>query len=127
MQKLFSLRPLPDDAKPQDDPLSADAETMTLSASSTPASVVTDFILESLSFKSMKNREEEVAEAHRNTFDWIFKYSFGDASGSELGDQFTKWLQTGELGNIYWSKPVPTLATEYLIQTDFEASHWKAG
>lgn len=102
LQKLFSLRPLPDDAKPQDDPLSADAETMTLSASSTPASVVTDFILESLSFKSMKNREEEVAEAHRNTFDWIFKYSFGDASGSELGDQFTKWLQTGELGNIYW-------------------------
>ncbi|KAH8664466.1 hypothetical protein BX600DRAFT_300735 [Xylariales sp. PMI_506] len=70
-----------------------------------PASsgLLKDFILESLSFKSMKNREEEVTEAHGDTFNWIF--------GSELSTtddpaapahSFVDWLETDQLGPIYW-------------------------
>lgn len=66
------------------------------------AGPLVDFILESLSFKSMKNREEEVADAHANTFDWVFKYDSGDGGRNSLGDQFTSWLQNDKLGSIYW-------------------------
>ena len=33
-----------------------------------PASLLYDFILESLAYKSMHDREEEVVQAHRKTF-----------------------------------------------------------
>lgn len=36
------------------------------------ANPLQDFILENLSFASMGDRGEEVAEAHRKTFQWIF-------------------------------------------------------
>jgi hypothetical protein len=36
------------------------------------ANLLQDFILENLSFASMRGREEEVAEAHRKTFEWTF-------------------------------------------------------
>lgn len=67
-----------------------------------PAGLLRDFILENLSFKSMTDREDEVAEAHSNTFDWILKA--GDPTKGSQGAAFTKWLQTDEMGNIYWSK-----------------------
>ncbi|ETS76211.1 hypothetical protein PFICI_11598 [Pestalotiopsis fici W106-1] len=99
VQKLSSLRPIHEVALQIKDPA---MNTEISQALSTPASILSDFILETLSFKSMKNREEEVAEAHRNTFDWIFKYSFGDVSEGGFGDQFSRWLQSSELGNTYW-------------------------
>ena len=64
-------------------------------------------MLESLSFKSMRDREEEVTEAHKNTFDWIFnpdKYDSTDDARRRLGDQFVGWLRDDDLGSIYWSK-----------------------
>lgn len=42
------------------------------SSAATGSGILIDFILESLSFRSMKNREKETAAAHGNTFDWIF-------------------------------------------------------
>jgi hypothetical protein len=65
-----------------------------------------DFILESLSFKSMRDREEEVADAHGRTFDWILNpsVSHGSKAQNELGDHFTKWLGGDDLGSIYWGE-----------------------
>lgn len=60
-----------------------------------------DFILEGLSFQSMESREQDVAKAHGNSFDWIF-----DNAGSQnsvSGPRFTEWLSTDDLGSIYWS------------------------
>ena len=61
-----------------------------------------DFILESLSFQSMESREQDVAKAHGNSFDWIFN-SAGDRP-SVSGPRFTDWLSTDDLGSIYWSE-----------------------
>lgn len=64
--------------------------------------LLADFILESLSFRTMRNREEEVAEAHENTFDWVFKYTPGHDEHGGLGDQFSTWLRSDTMGSIYW-------------------------
>lgn len=60
-----------------------------------------DFILESLSFQSMESREQDVAKAHGNSFDWIFNNA---GSRDSVNDpRFTEWLSTDNLGSIYWS------------------------
>lgn len=58
----------------------------------------------------MKNREEEVADAHSNTFDWLFRSS-SDNKQNNLRDQFTTWLQTDKLGSIYWGELAPSPKT----------------
>ncbi|KAL2287693.1 hypothetical protein FJTKL_05059 [Diaporthe vaccinii] len=59
-----------------------------------------DFILESLSFQSMESREQDVAKAHGNSFDWIFDIT--GSRGSANDPRFTEWLSTDNLGSIYW-------------------------
>ena len=61
--------------------------------------ILRDFILESLSFKSMNYREQDIEQAHGSSFDWIFRDQPGDSHPS-----FSKWLSTASLGNIYWSR-----------------------
>lgn len=60
-----------------------------------------DFILEGLSFQSMESREQDVAKAHGNSFDWIFDNA--GSRNSVSGPGFTEWLSTDDLGSIYWS------------------------
>ncbi|KKY16983.1 putative small s protein [Phaeomoniella chlamydospora] len=68
-----------------------------------PVSLLQDFVLESLSYKSMKDREEEVAKAHGSTFYWIFDQNDQTkAPARGLGQQFTEWLESPDLGSIYW-------------------------
>lgn len=56
-------------------------------------------ILETLRFAKMSTRYEEVTEAHRSTFEWLFR---GDIDGTQTQrwDSFTKWLRSGD--SIYW-------------------------
>lgn len=61
-----------------------------------------DFILESLSFQSMESREQDVAKAHGNSFDWIFDITGSRDSAND--PRFTEWLSTDNLGSIYWSE-----------------------
>ncbi len=61
------------------------------------ANLLQDFILENLSFNSMRDREEEVAEAHRKTFEWIY----ADEGSKKVGSNFLQWLNDDNEG-IYW-------------------------
>ena len=60
-----------------------------------------EFILESLSFQSMESREQDVAKAHGNSFDWVFSAGSRDSVNDPM---FTEWLSTDNLGSIYWSE-----------------------
>jgi hypothetical protein len=48
-------------------------------------------ILKSLTFESMKQREEEIKEAHKRTLEWIFK---------KPETRFMDWLKVDN--GIYW-------------------------
>ena len=54
-------------------------------------------LLDSLWFAEILSREETIAEAHSETFEWIF-----DKSGEAVRpwDNFSAWLENG--GGIYW-------------------------
>ncbi|KAF9070666.1 hypothetical protein BDP27DRAFT_1323229 [Rhodocollybia butyracea] len=58
--------------------------------------IIQDFILDGLAFTSMKDREEQVAEAHHDTFGWIFQ----DVNGP--GGSFRRWLNSDDQGGLYW-------------------------
>ena len=58
-----------------------------------------DFILESLSFSSMKDREEGVDIAHDSTFEWIFHSNRMTSPGV---DSLSKWLQKDGADGIFW-------------------------
>ncbi|KAK8012236.1 hypothetical protein PG991_009611 [Apiospora marii] len=88
----------------------------TVPSSQTPSrgfnpGVLQDFILESLSFKAMAFREQDIEEAHGTSFDWIFKDQADDSHPS-----FSKWLSTTELGNIYWITGKPGSGKSTLIR-----------
>ncbi|KAI4157981.1 MAG: hypothetical protein LQ342_007841 [Letrouitia transgressa] len=64
--------------------------------SSDHVAIIEDFILESLIFSAMKDREEQVIEAHTNTFDWLFSESKHDGSAAH----FSTWLRGKD--SIFW-------------------------
>ncbi|OAA38221.1 proteinrelated to small s protein [Beauveria brongniartii RCEF 3172] len=84
--------------------------------------ILNDFILEGLAYKSMHDREEEVAEAHATTFDWVFsdKPSVRDGGDRASKHSLKNWLSTAESGPIYWitGKPGSGKSTfmRYLFQ-----------
>ncbi|PVH83512.1 hypothetical protein DL98DRAFT_486297 [Cadophora sp. DSE1049] len=54
-------------------------------------------ILDLLSFPSMYDREDEVAEAYRTTFEWIFRKHW---NADQPWDNFMGWLRRGS--GVYW-------------------------
>ncbi|KAI1377629.1 hypothetical protein F4677DRAFT_42993 [Hypoxylon crocopeplum] len=54
-------------------------------------------LLDSLRFSSISQRYEEVAEAHRSTYEWIFRA--GQNHGANWSN-FPEWLQSGS--GLYW-------------------------
>ncbi|KAF4972491.1 hypothetical protein FSARC_963 [Fusarium sarcochroum] len=68
-----------------------------------PAGLINDFILESLAYKSMHDRESQVTEAHAKTLDWIFDNSaIEQPLRQRFRDSFVSWLNGSDLGPIYW-------------------------
>ncbi|KAM0805843.1 hypothetical protein BDR22DRAFT_778621, partial [Usnea florida] len=61
--------------------------------------IVQDFILESLAFSAMKDREEDVIEAHGETLDWLFIAKPGIAADGPVAD-FPTWLRGDQ--SIFW-------------------------
>ena len=63
--------------------------------------VVQDFILESLAFTAMKDREEDVVEAHGETLDWLFSGSDSKpGSAAKPAANFPTWLRGDQ--SIFW-------------------------
>lgn len=70
-------------------------------ATAAKTSLLQDFILEGLSYASMKDRQEEVAEAHSKTFEWIFV----EPDKKDLDQNhsnFVHWLTQDGANGIYW-------------------------
>ncbi|KAI5459452.1 hypothetical protein BGZ63DRAFT_391064 [Mariannaea sp. PMI_226] len=68
-----------------------------------PIGLINDFFLETLAFKSMYDREDEVTEAHTKTLEWIFdNTAVDDQLQKHFRDEFILWLKTNNLGPIYW-------------------------
>lgn len=59
---------------------------------------VAEAILSSLRYPTITERFEEVAEAHEQTFDWIFEHRSVD--DKVPWDDFVHWLEHGD--GIYW-------------------------
>jgi hypothetical protein len=57
--------------------------------------VLRDRFLHRLSFLAMSDREEEIVDAHKATFDWIYA-----ATENQPWDNFTEWLQQDN--GLYW-------------------------
>ncbi|MCJ1431082.1 hypothetical protein MMC27_000432 [Xylographa pallens] len=54
-------------------------------------------IRDSLKFPTMQDRQEDIPEAHKDTFNWIFD---DDQLETRVWDSFHNWLRTGD--GIYW-------------------------
>ena len=61
--------------------------------------IIQDFILESLAFSAMKDREEDVIEAHGETLDWLFSAKPGTAADDPVVS-FPTWLRGDQ--SIFW-------------------------
>ncbi|TQB68809.1 hypothetical protein MPDQ_002711 [Monascus purpureus] len=68
--------------------------------------IIQDFLLESLKFPSMTDRENSVTTAHSTTFDWIFAPSSKPSApfqGWRSENSLANWLRNGEhQERIYW-------------------------
>ncbi|KAJ4347367.1 uncharacterized protein N0V89_011308 [Didymosphaeria variabile] len=79
------------------------------------AHLVHEYLLESLSYSSMKDREEDVEQAHAHTFSWIFEPSTRsspsltdkDEQPMHESNDFLSWLSTDKLGGAYWVSGKP--------------------
>lgn len=60
---------------------------------------VSSSLIESLFFPTIAQRFGDVAEAHHDTFGWIFEHPDEDVQGRQW-DDFVKWLETGK--GLYW-------------------------
>ncbi|KAF5965994.1 hypothetical protein FBULB1_11921 [Fusarium bulbicola] len=82
-----------------------------------PVGLINDFILESLSYKSMHDRESQVTEAHAKTLDWIFDNSPIDQPlRQNFRDSFVSWLSTTKPGAIYWITGKPGSGKSTLVR-----------
>lgn len=56
-------------------------------------------MLAHLEYTEIEDRYERICQAHRKTFDWIFKEP--DDPNARWGD-FSKWLSSPQANNLYW-------------------------
>lgn len=73
-----------------------------------PVSLLNEFILDTLAFKGMSDRENSVAKAHDKTFDWIFGADdCQDPKKDDFRHGFAAWLETNDPEPIYWMTGKP--------------------
>jgi hypothetical protein len=61
--------------------------------------LVEENVLDGLSFGSMLDREEDIGEAHRNTFVWLLNPK-AKSPQKQQWDDFVEWLKSGR--GLYW-------------------------
>ncbi|KAH6684057.1 hypothetical protein B0J14DRAFT_555059 [Halenospora varia] len=74
-------------------------------------------VLRSLSFSAMDSRHEAVAEAHKQTFSWIFDIQRGQ---DQPWDPYRPWLERGS--SIYWLNGKAASGKSTLMK--YLISHW---
>ncbi len=62
--------------------------------------VFSNVVLKLLDFQDLRYRHDAIPEAHRDTFNWIYRPS--SQMDDHPWDDFTSWLRTSEHGNLYW-------------------------
>lgn len=80
-------------------------------------SLLNDFILEALAYKSMYDREDEVERAHTKTFDWVFE---SKANKRAAETRLSEWLSGDTMGPIYWVTGKPGSGKSTFIQYLFQ-------
>jgi hypothetical protein len=86
-----------------------------------PVGILNEFILDTLAFKGMSEREESVIKAHGKTFDWIF--GAGDCQDPRKDDfrhGFAAWLETNDHEPIYWMTGKPGSGKSTLMKYLYE-------
>lgn len=105
----------PKKATPSRSPLSEHDQILATLENQDRASLVHEHLLESLSYPSMKDREEDVEQAHTNTFSWIFEPIMSSSPSLTAeksqpmhdSNDFLSWLSTDRLGGAYWVSGKP--------------------
>jgi hypothetical protein len=81
-------------------------------------------ILNSIRFKTMESRRENIADAHRQTFEWIFK---DPVEHQKPWSSFCKWLESGS--GIYWIQGHPgtgkSTLMSYIVEDSRTTQHLK--
>lgn len=85
----------------------------------TPDSIVHDYLLDALSYKSMHFREQEVTKAHNKTFEWVFRRP-DSQDDEEAEHRFSAWLRNNDLGPIYWITGKPGSGKSTFIRFLFD-------
>ncbi|RDW75803.1 hypothetical protein BP5796_06624 [Coleophoma crateriformis] len=81
--------------------------------------ILEDWILEALAFSSMTERQDEVAEAHQKTFEWIFDGTTDIIADTPTtpGQDLLPWLRdTNDMGGIYWINGKPGSGKSTLLR-----------
>ncbi|GKZ26487.1 hypothetical protein AbraIFM66951_005823 [Aspergillus brasiliensis] len=86
-----------------------------------PVDLLNEFVLETLAFKDMYDREENVAKAHGKTFEWIFGADGRQGKAeNEFRHGFSAWLETNNYGPIYWMTGKPGSGKSTLMKYLYE-------
>ncbi|PWY83655.1 hypothetical protein BO94DRAFT_468597 [Aspergillus sclerotioniger CBS 115572] len=77
--------------------------------------ITRDFLLESLKFSSMTDREDSVTVAHGGTFDWIFSDENLGHEKSQVEESLTTWLSNAHDSGIFWISGKPGSGKSTLV------------
>ncbi|GAM90424.1 hypothetical protein ANO11243_084670 [Dothideomycetidae sp. 11243] len=101
------------------------------------AEIIQEFFLDSLSFPSMHDREEQVSRAHAQTFEWFFKDDTLEPPCSDnptATHEFIPWLKAIDNERIFWINGKAGSGKSTLMrliakhkQTSASLNEWAAG
>ncbi|KAJ5081189.1 hypothetical protein N7456_013427 [Penicillium angulare] len=83
--------------------------------------LLNEFILDTLAFKEMFDRDANVAKAHVETLDWIFsENSYQGPTEEDFRHGLSAWLQVNDCNPIYWIVGKPGSGKSTLMKYLYE-------
>ncbi|KAK0712238.1 hypothetical protein B0T21DRAFT_376227 [Apiosordaria backusii] len=73
-------------------------------------------IVNSLRFAKMLHREEDIPQAYKSTYRWVFNNPRRDALGAEMWSGFPAWLEDQSTDKIYWITGKPGAGKSTLMK-----------